>query len=202
MRQIMAWRKLAHDQGGTSTVEFTIIAPLFLAIFFAIIGFDLAVYWWKSAEKATQAGARMAVVSDAAVTGLPAINVKTSDGVFGQPCNASPSPCQGFGTLECTGTACTGSGFATIQARMQGIFPLIQPDNIRIRYDYISLGFAGGPVVPAVTVTLTGIQIPLIGGLVDGVFRLLGDDGTTIGGVMPDIRATLTGEDLTTGGTG
>jgi hypothetical protein len=196
----MAWRRIGQDQHGTTTLEFTIIAPLFLAIFFAIIGLDLTFYWWKSAEKATQVGVRMAVVRDAAVSGLPTINEKTASGVFGQACYNSPSPCQGFTSLECTGSGCTGPGFSAIQARMRNIFPVIEPDNIRVRYDYVGLGFAGGAVVPAVTVTLTGVQIPLISGLLDGVFALLGDT-TTTAGVMPNIRATLTGEDLATGGT-
>jgi hypothetical protein len=180
-------------------VEFVVIAPLFFALFLGIIEFGLAFYWWKSAEKAAYLGVRMAVVRDRAISTVPAQNVRTGTGVLGQPCRLVPSPCVDFGRIECTGATCDGAGFDMIVARMQHAFPLIGPQNVRVRYEYVGLGFAGGPAVPAVSVIVTGVDFPLF--LLGQIFRLVGGDASAPA-VVPDMRATLTGEDLQTGGVG
>lgn len=183
------------DDSGVTMVEFAVIAPLFFALFFAIIEIGLAFYWWKSAEKAAQLGVRMAVVRDFAEADVPRINVKTEDGVLGRPCRLSPSPCVDFGTIECTGTGCSGDGFDMVLERMQNVFPLIEAEHVRIRYEYVGLGFAGGPTIPAVSVILTGIDYPFF--MLGQIFALFGSDANAPA-VIPDIRATLTGEDMST----
>lgn len=191
------WNGMLGDERGVTMVEFVVIAPLFFALFLAIIDMGLAFYWWKSAEKATQLGVRIAVVRDAAAPGVPTTNAKTATGVLGQPCRLIPSPCTGFAPVECMGGACTGAGYDMILARMQYLFPIIQEENVRIRYDYIGLGFAGGPAVPAVSVILTGVDYPFF--MLGWIFMLFGGDRSGPD-VLPDIRATLTAEDLSTTG--
>ena len=193
----MNWLRLLRDRRGTTMVEFVVIAPLFFALFLGIIEFGLAFYWLKSAEKAAYLGVRMAVVRDPASTAAPTQNVRAENGILGQPCRLVPSPCVDFGRIECAGAACDGAGFDMIVARMQNIFPLIGPQNVRVRYEYIGLGFAGGPAVPATSVILTGIDFPLFP--LGQIFQLVGGDASAPA-VLPDIRATLTGEDLRTGG--
>lgn len=178
-------------------VEFAAIAPLFFALFLGIIEMGLAFYWWKSAEKAAQLGVRILVVRDPAAPGVPATNERSEDGILGQPCRLTPSPCTGFDTVECRGDACTGAGFDMVLSRMRNVFPVIQEDNVLIRYEYIGLGFAGGPAIPAVSVILTEMEFPFF--MLGRIFTLLGGDASGPQ-FLPDIRATLTGEDMSTSG--
>lgn len=195
----MLWRRLLQDEGGATIVEFTVIVVLFLMTTFGIVKLGLALYWWTSAEKATQLGARLAVVStplvgtDAdcppAAGSLPAINCKTAEGIFGQPCRLSPSPCTGFATVA---SAASDRIFQSMQAR----FPWLTPANVVIRYEYVQLGFAGGPPVPAVTVELQDVFFPFIA--IDALVNFVSGGGFPDGIAMPPMRAVLTGEDLNT----
>jgi hypothetical protein len=191
----MAWKRFSSDQRGVAMLEFAVVAPLFFALFLGIMETGLAFYWWKSTEKAAQLGARMAIVRDAASEDLPATNVLASGATLGQPCRLDPSPCEDFGIVECTGAGCTGAGFDMIIDRMRSVFPPIEPENVTVRYAYVGLGYAGGPAVPAVSVTVSGVEFPFF--MLGQIFALFANDAsapTTI----PDIRATLTGEDLST----
>lgn len=194
----MSMRRLFSDERGTTVMEFAVIAPLFFALFLAIMDLSVGFFWIKSAEKASQLGVRLAVVRTPAALGLPLTNARIEpDGVFGAPCR--DGHCAGFGTVECTGAGCDGAAFDDIFGRMQRLFGALEPEHVTIRYEDIGLGFAGGPVVPAVTVELRGVPWPL--GFLGAVFALLNGDG---GGLttLPTIRATLTGEDLNTSGVG
>ena len=194
----MTMRRLFLDERGTTTMEFAVIAPRFFALFLAIMDLSVGFFWVKSAEKAAQVGARLAVVRTPPAPALPLTNVRVEpDGVFGAPCREGH--CAGFGTVECTGTGCDAAAFGDIFGRMQGLFGALEPEHVTIRYEDVGLGFAGGPIVPAVTVELRGIAWPL--GFLGAVFALLNGDG---GGLttLPTIRATLTGEDLDTSGVG
>lgn len=190
-------RNFLKDSGATTMIEFVVIAPLFFALVFGIVEMGLAIYWWKSIEEAAQLGARMAVVRDPAAVGVPTINGYTGDGFLGQACREAEAPCNDFGTIECTGAACGGAGFPTILASMTQVFPMITANNVRISYRYVGVGFAGGPAVPAVTVTITGVRYPFF--VLGAVFSVFGAF-TNLPQTIPDIRATLTGEDMTTAG--
>jgi Flp pilus assembly pilin Flp len=185
-------KHLGRDESGATLVEFTLIAVLFFLITFSVIEIGLAAWWWTSAEKATHLGARMAVVSDPVGGVLPETNGLAAGGVFGQPCRLEPSPCTGFATVTCSG--CLED---RLFQRMQAIFPYLEPDNVVIRYEYIGLGFAGGPPVPAVTVELEGVRFPFI--VIDALVNLISGGGFPDGIDMPAMRATLTGEDLHSG---
>jgi Flp pilus assembly protein TadG len=188
----MRWiRQIARDARGTAVTEFVIVAPLFLALFIGILEISLQFFFAADAEKAAQIGVRTAVVVTPPA-GVPATNDSPTAN-WGAPCAPTSDPCSGFATKTCTGTAC-GGGFSTILARMQVMFPAIQAANVTLTYDYVALGFAGGPAVPAVTVTITGLSWPA--GPFAAVLGLLG--GTPGAATLPTIRATLTGEDITT----
>ena len=69
----MVHRLLAQfhrDATGSATVEFVAIAlPFFLIVLF-VVEVTLAFFWWKSAEKATMLGARLAAVQNVAAQTL------------------------------------------------------------------------------------------------------------------------------------
>ena len=56
-------RKLLHDRSGSSAAEFGIVLPLLLMFLFGIIDAGRFMWTYNHAEKATQMGARMAVVT-------------------------------------------------------------------------------------------------------------------------------------------
>jgi hypothetical protein len=184
--------RVIADARGTAVTEFAIVAPLFLAVFIGLLEISIQFYWAQAAEKAAQLGVRTAVVVTPAVA-LPATNDHSATGLWGQICAPAADPCAGFAPLTCTGAACVG-GFNVILDRMQRVFPAIQAANITLRYEYVNMGFAGGPTVPAVTLTITGLNWP--DGPFAAVIGLLG--GAANATTLPTIRATLTGEDLAT----
>ncbi len=198
----MFWRGLRSCERGVATVEFVVVAPVFLIMFFLVIEVGSAFFWWKTAEKATQLGARIAIVRDGAVTGLPTRNPKRDGAVFGIACAAVSNPCDfdNQSTWICAGGdgACNTVAFQTIMSEMRRIFgQAISDDNLTITYNYVNLGYAGGPFIPSVTVTLSGVRFGLFMGFLSS---LAGAEDSIL--VLPDISATLTGEDLSSAGVG
>lgn len=189
------WLHLLRDARGTTTVEFAVIAPLFFVLLLVFIELSLGFYWWKSAQKAAQIGARWAIVHDVTATGTPDTNIRAENGVFGLPCHLEPSPCASWPqtTYVCDGgTGCEAAAFDTLVTRMRTLFPAFQAENVRVAYWETGLGFAGGPTIPAVTVTLT--EVPFQLGILGLITGLIGDEHGNL--TLPDISVTLTGEDL------
>lgn len=186
-------RFFRNDEGGT-LIEFTLIFMLLIFTTFAVTDIGYALWQWNSAEKATQLGARKAVVSYPVATGLEKFDCTDATVSAGDPCTNSG---KSFGTVTCYGnnpTTCSdGSVFRTvvadlILARMQLVFPRVQMENLEFIYEDLRLAFAGrGSPVASVTVRMVGLDFQFI--LIE-IFAGLG----TIS--MPDYRATLSTEDL------
>jgi Flp pilus assembly protein TadG len=173
-------------------VEFAMVLPLLLLLIFGII--DIGRYMWtiNQAEKATQMGARYAVVSD------PVANVINTDFVNFGIAGGDPVPTATFDNAVCTSSNCTVTGtggldtsrnataFTQIVTWMQKFFPSVQASNVWVTYQNIGLGYSGDPINPNVaaltTVELRGLTFQpllLFGGSID----------------LPPIKATLTLED-------
>ena len=197
-----------RDRRGASAVEFAMVLPLFLLLLFGIIDSGRFAWEYNRAEKATQAGARVAVVTDAIPGGLIAERYvgQTVSGVTLTQGDVIPAGALGLitcskpsGTLSCscttspcptTLTPFQSNGFDLISTRMHGMYPDIGDTNIKVEYRGSGLGFAGDPngmeIAPIVTVSVTGLQFrplasPLFG---RGVFI-----------TMPSFRTSLTAED-------
>ena len=197
-------KRLVADERGDVLVGFILIVGLLFGLFFAGVGFFLLLSWIQFAEMATQAGVRTAVVRTPVVAGLPAAIARREgyEGPVGRSCSsADPSPCAPLTTRSCGplfgGDACAGTAFDHVAARMQQIFPVIQPANISIRYEDSGLGYVDGPPVPLVTVAVSGVPIPIIGGVIDLAFRLVGGGAPGWNQLGP-IQASMTAEDLST----
>jgi hypothetical protein len=189
------------DREGAALVEFTIVMLLLFLLTFGIIDFGNLVFQWNSAEKATQVGARIATISDPVVSELATFDCRNGSITLGTPCRNGGSS---YGTIVCNGATlsctcpqlanCTFSSAALnlILTPMQRVFPRLQAQNLVVEYIDVGLGFAGrhGPV-PEVSVRLTGLtfQFAFLGGF-------LGLSNIT----MPDFRASLVGEDLSSAG--
>jgi len=198
----MLRRRFLRDTDGGPMMEFTAVFMLLILLTGGIIDFGLAMWQWNSAEKATQIGTRIAVTASPVVTELASWDCDTDAIQVGLPCSTTGAAT--FGSISCTNTACTASGggdiasptldgvaFNTIVSRMQTVYGRIQPTNVIVEYKDIGLCFAGrGSACPAVTVKLTGLTFDFI------MLNWLLPSTVT----MPEFRATLTGEDLSSKG--
>ena len=167
--------RLHRDQRGATAAEFALVLPIFLLFLVGLI--DVGRYAWavNQAEKATQIGARWAVVTDMVPSGLSTYSFAVLGGVpQGTPVTTADFDkltCQSTsGTVSCncpTGSPCNfptavdagGTlAFARIVARMQMIYPPVTADRVSIDYVNSGLGYSGDPngpdVAPLVTVRL------------------------------------------------
>ena len=192
----MTTRRLLCDRSGAGAAEFALVLPLLILLLFGVIDAGRFLWEFNRAEKATAAGARVAVVTDVISTGL-----ETQDYVgVGGLTQGDVIPAGALGTVTCSRTVCTCTGacptnYATADAfsfdrivdRMNDLKGDIAAANVRVSYSGSGLGYAGDPngmeISPLVTVSLTGLRFdPLI------LFGM-GDFN------MPDFRTTLTAED-------
>jgi len=190
-------RRLAFDRSGATAAEFALVLPLLLLLIFGIIDGSRFIWEYNRAEKATQVGARVAVVTNAIPSGLAAANYVGVGGLT----QGDPIPVSALGTLSCTRTVCTciGTGtcpspgtinsvdFDRIVTRMQNMKPDIAAANVLVEYRGSGLGYAGDPngmeIAPLVTVKLTGLQFTPITSLLLATIT------------MPAFLTTLTAED-------
>lgn len=195
-------RRFCQDANGASATEFALIAPLFVLMIFAII--DAGWYGWSlnRAEKATQMGVRMAVVTDPVAEGLTTENYvgKTIGGVTLTQGDAIPAAalsktvCTNTGTTcSCTGTCLTdntkdSAAFNRIVTRMRAFDSSITADQVEVEYAGSGLGFAGDPsgmeIAPLTTVRLKQHTFKPLTGYIFGASV-----------PMPSFSATLTMED-------
>lgn len=210
----MQRHSLMRCSRGASAAEFAIVLPLLLLLLFGIIDAGRWLWVYNQAEKATQVGARMAIVTNVLAPGLitedyagqefGGVPLQSGDLIPAEAlgvvlcntggCSCPNAPCpESLGTMDAT-------TFAAIVDRMKRMFPAVTPGNVEIRYSGSGLGSAGalppvgpggGPapaesieISPLVTVSLRDMTFAPI------TFLLLAEME------MPDFRTTMTAEDL------
>lgn len=164
-------RPLLRDEAGTAA-EFALVLPVALLFLFGIIDGGRFVWEVNQAEKATQMGARFAVVTDMVAADLGAWSFAEDGGIVQgtvvQPDDFVRITCRsadGAVTCECPAGAPCDFGetadplaFGRIVDRMQAIMPTITDDNVVVSYSWSGLGFSGDPngpdVAPLTTVSL------------------------------------------------
>lgn len=192
----MRLRRIISNQGGASAAEFGIILPLFILFLLGIIDVGRWLWTYNHLEKATQMGARMAVVTNAAPAGINASYI----GVGGLT-QGDVIPAAAFGKITCDNTSCScttspcptlgafnTADFNRVQQWMTLFYHEIAPTNVTLEYSSSGLGYAGNPngpdLAPIVTVRLSGMTFtPLACELVGCSFT------------MPTFVASLTFED-------
>jgi hypothetical protein len=195
-----ALRSLTRHSRGGAGAEFAMVLPLLIILLFAVIDGGRFIWEYNRAEKATQVGTRMAVVTDIVSTGLrdnDYIGIVV-DGETVDPGERIPTGA--LGTVLCNDTGCTCTGacsgvgagynaaaFANLVDRMNDIKPDITAANVEVIYSGSGLGYAGDPtgmsMSPLVTVRLKGLQFQPITSLLLASFT------------MPSFTTTLTAED-------
>jgi hypothetical protein len=169
----MTRRSILRDCGAATAAEFALVLPLLLLLLFGIIDAGRFLWDFNRAEKATQVGARVAVVTDSVPSGLASEDYvgQTVGGVTLTQGDAIPAAA--LGDIKCTRDSCScetepcPSTLGTINTdvfdnvllrRMQSIFPYIEACNVELHYGGSGLGFAGDPngmeIAPLVTVKL------------------------------------------------
>jgi Flp pilus assembly protein TadG len=190
----MMLHKLLEDRSAASAAEFALVLPLLLLFLFGIIDAGRWMWTYNQAEKATQMGARFAVVANpvsSAVGGsyLGACTPPLTQG------DLIPASC--FSTVTCTNGGCSSgtadsAAFGLILARMRLFLPQLTAANLTVEYSPSGLGYAGNPngpdLSPLVTVKIGAPATPLPFTPITS-FML-----TTMN--MPSFTTTLTAEDL------
>jgi len=187
-------------------VEMAIVASLLFIVVLGFVDFGYAFYQWNAANKAVQAGARLASISNPVAVNLP-------DAVDDAHLPATRLPgddvASGAYDYVCDGASfdtenCNSDAFNLIYAGDDGVcggtanpgrpgmcdfFPRLEKKNVKIEYVATGLGYwtrPGGPV-PTIKVSLQNLtfQFYFLGGL-------LGFNDIDI----PSMVSTVTGEDL------
>jgi len=190
------FRSFFARQDGTTTLEFVVVFMGFVAILFFVMEVTLYLFFMQTLEKAAEAGVRVAVTSPPAVTGIPSTIQPAFGANYGDSCTQGNGggPCRPFwpSPASCTGADCANS-FDRILNHMRGFNGQIHPENVTITYTDVGIGFAGGPTVPMVTVTVHDVPFQT------GILALLlgdGDGGAGLLAQLPSRSASMTGEDL------
>lgn len=169
----MIYRNLARDQSGSSAAEFGLTLPLLMLLLFGVIDAGRWIWTYNQAEKATQMGARLAVVtafvdpeigsSYVATGGLTQGDVIPAS-AFGKKTCAGSVGAGGAVSVTCTCTApCKNTGtstgdaaaFSAIVARMKMYLPSVTAANVTVEYSSSGLGYAGSPVLPDLSPLVT-----------------------------------------------
>lgn len=202
-------RQFLRAEEGTALVEFAIVLPIFLLLFFMVIEFGRMGGEFVMADKAMQRAVRIAAVRPPVCPGVPSFNARgnvatgTTPPKFGTACTAGGTIC-----ASPTAASCTAAGNPTADEIWAAISPMLPSyasrQNLSFGYTYDpALNFLGGPYVPKVTVRLTGLSflsaVPL-----GALARLAGATGTANPNALPfpAMEMTLPGEDLDQGNNG
>lgn len=195
----MTIRKLARDQSGSTAAEFGLVLPLLLLLLFGIIDGGRWIWTYNQAEKATQMGARMAIVTNMIEPGVAASYV----GVGGLT-QGDVIPASAFGKITCTSTGCScttnpcptlgtanTTAFNTVVTRMKYFLPSLKAANVTVEYSSSGLGYAGSPVLPDLSPMVT-VKIGTPTALQFRPLTILAITSVN----MPAFTTTLSAEDL------
>lgn len=208
----MSWRvsphRIVRDANGAGAAEFALVLPLLLLLLLGIIDAGRLLWEVNKAEKATQMGARYAIVTSVIPSAIVTADYtgtancdEDGDGTYDNCVTGSDIKNPGaLGQVTCTSSSCVctvgpcpstpsipAASFTNLVSRMQAMKPDISASNIQVEFRGSGIGYAGDPtgmdIVPLVTVRLNNMQfrpIFLFGGV---AFNL------------PSFATTLTAED-------
>lgn len=169
-------RRFQRNQHG-SVAEFALVLPLALMFLLGTIDAGRYLYTVNRLEKATQMGARFAVVTNPVapeLTGKSLVGETIGGDTLSQ---GDRIPAGALGLIKCTSTACTETGtsifctctmdtsstgpFARILERVRLFAPDVTAANLIVEYRGSGLGYAGDPngmdIAPLVTVRIAKV---------------------------------------------
>jgi hypothetical protein len=156
---VIARRSFLADSSGSSAAEFALVLPAVMIFLLGII--DVGRFAWSlnEVEKATQVGARHAIVTNIVATGFKSANFADACGeplVIGEriacadafppvTCDAAGCACAGGDCGPVDADAYDGDAFQAILSRMRRIAPYIDAGNLTVTYSPSGLGYHGDP---------------------------------------------------------
>ena len=196
--------KIRVDQSGSSATEFALVLPLLILLLFGIIDAGRWLWTYNEAEKATQMGARFAIVANG-VAGDAASGTGIYSSYIGSTLTQGDViPATAFGKITCTSSGCTcttnpcpslgtanTTAFNNIVARMKMFLPTITAANVTVEYSSSGLGYAGSPVLPDLSPMVT-VKIGTPTALQFRPLTILAIKAVN----MPPFTTTLSAEDL------
>jgi hypothetical protein len=177
----MTRRSLIKSESAATAAEFALVLPLLLLLLFGIIDGGRFLWEVNKGQKATQAGARFAAVTNMVPSDLASYSFAVQGGIT----PGTPIPASAFDAVTCTSGGCTNgdssddckmsasgtfaaspgfdsAAFTRVVDRMHALDHRIASNNVRIIYCNVGLGYAGNPygsdVSPQVIVSLTGLS--------------------------------------------
>ncbi|WP_074078285.1 TadE/TadG family type IV pilus assembly protein [Microvirga massiliensis] len=155
MRNRSFWRRFRRDSSGALLVEISVVFPMILLLTFGTVEAGLFLFQSNAASKATQLGARWAVVNSPISTTVAAAMNSTgawNGGTLGKNCVDLNGGCpQVFTRVTCTsgGSGCTDALMNLMLTEMTRALPDLKAGEVKITYESYpvgrQLGFAGRP---------------------------------------------------------
>ena len=202
MTMVRRIRSFLADRSGAATVEYVVLFLPLVALVFTSFQISLAYHFALTSQKAVENGARFAAVRDPAVVGMPE---EYGIGTVGGDACSNPGACTlaDPGPWVCEGAdlnsgSCDIAAFDAIYQEIASLAYLLQPEDVVIRYRNAGLGYAGGPFVPIIEVSI--LEKPF--------FLQFFFEATAFGGSaeaarpgaesLPAVTATAIAEDMST----
>ena len=206
-----ALQKFLDDETGATVLETLVVFMPILTMVYANVEVILSFYSVNAAQKASQAAARIAAGQTPIFQGASLYDPATGTVVRNQlnPAYDGAPPCyQPDGAAAactipddsawvCSGDTvdsdanCDANQFGLLITELQRFFPSVDCADVTVRYIYRGIGFATGPMVPEVQVSIAPRSLPLDLISFTG-FATLGENG---GGLGAAVSSSL-GEDL------
>ncbi|MEL7465878.1 MAG: TadE/TadG family type IV pilus assembly protein [Pseudomonadota bacterium] len=210
-------RSFLSDRRGAATVEYVVLFLPLVALVFTSFQISLAYHFALTSQKAVENGARFAAVRDAAVVRgdalgqMPMIKelsrTAPSTAEVGDACsvagtcafantsNNGPWSCAG---ADLASPTCNAAAFDAIYQEIASLAYLLQPEDVVITYRDAGLGFAGGPFVPVIEVSI--LEKPFFLQFLFEATAFGGNADQARPGVetLPAVTATAVAEDLST----
>jgi hypothetical protein len=144
-------RNMARDASGAMIVEFALVFPVVLLLTMGSVDVAMYTYQANAAAKATELGARWAVVNPPISANFVTALNSTSwwpDGSLGKSCQEVAGGCwpTASASYDCISAGCN---MTTILAEMQRAYPQLTAAEVQVSYQIHpqarSIGFVGRP---------------------------------------------------------
>lgn len=169
-----ALRKFLGSERGSVALEVVVIFFPLMMIILMIFQVGVAFYFILAAQKAAQLGARFLAGRDSVYIGADMPMTNQINPLFGEKGDAcyqadgndacidpgGPWTCRMDTTGSVSGS-CDQSAFDAMVAEMKRVYPTSYLSDIVVVYQYEHLGYADGPFVPLITVTILRPPSPL-----------------------------------------
>ena len=193
-------KRFLTAKDGAATLEYVILFLPLVAMVFTCFQIALAYHFALTSQKAVENGARIAAVRSPVANDLPTINVAQSGAETGDRCALPGSCVDPGGPWVCTfadlDASCDREAFDDVFQEVAALAYLLSPEDLEVTYRYADLGFANGPFVPIVEVTI--VERPFF--LQIGFSLYYGPDATddNVADVkrLPAATATAIAEDM------